>query len=97
MNPEDATQLGLIDGADVVITTATGSAQAQLAVNDRMQSGHISLPNGFGLDNADAEGAGRVGVAANELTSAADRDEIAGTPWHKYVPARVEAVAKHAG
>jgi hypothetical protein len=96
MNPEDAGELGLIDGAAVVITTATGSAEAQVAVSARMQPGHISLPNGFGLDNADAKGAGRVGVAANELTSAEDRDEIAGTPWHKYVPARVEAASKQA-
>ena len=33
-----------------------------------------------------------VGVAPNELTAAAWRDEIAGTPWHKHVPARVEPI-----
>jgi hypothetical protein len=33
------------------------------------------------------------GVPPNELTASEDRDAFAGTPWHKYVPARVEAIA----
>ena len=32
----------------------------------------------------------RRGVAVNELTNSADRDPIAGTPWHKYVPIKIE-------
>ena len=59
-----------------------------------MLAGHASLPNGFGLDYIDADGRARVpGVAPNSLTSADWRDEFAGTPWHKHVPARIEAVA----
>ena len=52
-----------------------------------------SLPNGLGLDFPDANGK-RVatGVAPNELTRGEDRDWIAGTPWHKHTPARVEAL-----
>ncbi|WP_306361609.1 hypothetical protein [Nocardia sp. CC227C] len=37
--------------------------------------------------------ANRAGVAPNELTSLHHRDPIAGTPWHKYVPARIEVLA----
>jgi anaerobic selenocysteine-containing dehydrogenase len=62
-------------------------------IDDAMQRGHISLPNGMGLDHiADGE---RVvaGVAPNELTSSSDRDPWAGTPWHKSVPARLEQVS----
>ena len=33
------------------------------------------------------------GVAPNELTAVEDRDWLAGTPWHKHVPARIEAVS----
>jgi formate dehydrogenase len=33
------------------------------------------------------------GAAPNELTASEDRDWFAGTPWHKHVAARVEAVA----
>jgi hypothetical protein len=32
----------------------------------------------------------RAGVAPNELTDVAMRDFLAGTPWHKHVPARLE-------
>ena len=58
-------------------------------VSDRMQPGHVSLPNGLGLDYPDA---GATGVAPNELTAGEDRDSFAGTPWHKHTPARVEAL-----
>jgi hypothetical protein len=35
------------------------------------------------------------GVGPNALTSTAWRDAHAGTPWHKYVPARIEAVSEN--
>ena len=89
MNPDDALSLGITTGDQARITTETGSALALVEVTDRMQAGHISIPNGFGLDNVDGT---RSGVAANELTSLDDRDKFAGTPHHKCVPARVEAV-----
>jgi hypothetical protein len=31
-------------------------------------------------------------VAPNDLTSAHHRDWLAGTPWHKHVPARLERI-----
>jgi len=89
MNPEDARRLGISTGDSVRLSTRTGSATASVEVTPRMQAGHLSLPNGFGLDNEDGS---REGVAANELTSLEDRDPFAGTPWHKCVPARVEAI-----
>ena len=56
-----------------------------------MQPGHVSLPNGLGLDHfEDGTGPVKTGVAPNDLTGAAARDPYAGTPWHKYVPARLE-------
>ena len=59
-----------------------------------MQPGHVSLPNGLGLDSTSPNGTQvRTGVAVNELTSVEDRDWLAGTPWHKHVPARIEAIA----
>ena len=32
----------------------------------------------------------RAGVSVNELTLSADRDFLAGTLWHKQVPAQLE-------
>jgi anaerobic selenocysteine-containing dehydrogenase len=89
MNPEDAKRLGLDDGALARISTKRGSAEAPVELSDRMQPGHISLPNGLGVDFPDL---GRTGVAPNDLTAGEDRDWLAGTPWHKHTPARVEAV-----
>ena len=88
---EDATTIGVGDGDRVRVTTAAGSAEASVEVSDAMQPGHVSLPNGFGVDHVDADGRSVVpGVAPNELTSTQWRDAYAGTPWHKHVPARVE-------
>jgi anaerobic selenocysteine-containing dehydrogenase len=93
LSPVDAEQLGIATGDRVRITTKRGSATAPAEVSDRMQPGHVSLPNGLGLDNRDHAGALTVtGVAPNDLTASEDRDPIAGTPWHKHVPARLERV-----
>jgi formate dehydrogenase len=90
---EDAQRLGLVDGGRARITTAGGSAEAKVEISEAMQPGHASLPNGYGLDFTDDDGATTVpGVAPNTLTSTEWRDAYAGTPWHKHVPARLEAV-----
>ncbi len=90
VSPTDAERLGLASGDSARITTRAGSALATVEVSPRMQAGHASLPNGYGLDNLDGN---RHGVATNELTSTEHRDRFAGTPLHKHVPARIEAVA----
>ena len=91
---EDAEALGLTDGGRARITTAAGSAEASVEITDTMLPGHAALPNGFGLGFTDSDGNQRTpGVAPNDLTSVDWRDEFAGTPWHKHVPARIEAVA----
>ena len=74
--------------------SVVAGAHVTAEISDMMQPGHVSLPNGQGLDNGCGEGGTeRVGVAPNELTSSGDCDWLAGTPWHKHVRARVEALA----
>jgi formate dehydrogenase len=93
LSVQDADVLGLADGDRAKITTAAGSAEASVEVSTAMLPGHAALPNGFGLDFVAADGSAVVpGVAPNALTSADWRDAYAGTPWHKHVPARIEAV-----
>lgn len=96
----DASNLGLDTGSLARIVTARGTATAEIEIDDRMQSGHAALPNGFGLDTTgDPSGDGGepvTGVPLNQLTDARRRDPIAGTPWHKNVPARIESVAEGA-
>ncbi len=90
----DAERHGITDGDRVRITTPGGTGVAVAEVNETMMEGHISLPNGMGLAYSPAGGEPElVGVAPNELTTLDWRDPIAGTPWHKHVPARIERVA----
>ncbi|RLC59420.1 MAG: molybdopterin oxidoreductase family protein [Chloroflexi bacterium] len=93
INPGDAANLGLSEGDLARVSTRGGAAVTPVEISDRMQSGHVSLPNGLGLDYSgiDLE-ANPIGVAPNDLTSLDERDWFAGTPWHKSVPANVEAV-----
>jgi anaerobic selenocysteine-containing dehydrogenase len=94
MCPADAARLGIADGGTARVTTRRGSVVARVEITDTLQPGHVSLPNGLGLAYPDADGEAVVhGVAPNELTASEDRDWLAGTPWHKHVAARVEAVA----
>jgi anaerobic selenocysteine-containing dehydrogenase len=84
--------LGLVDGGRARVSTAAGTAEATIEITETMLPGHAALPNGFGLDYIDDDGQTVVpGVAPNMLTSTGWRDRYAGTPWHKHVPARIEA------
>ncbi|MCB9723021.1 MAG: molybdopterin-dependent oxidoreductase [Spirochaetaceae bacterium] len=90
ISPADAARLGLADGGPARLVTRRGEARVRIEVSDRMQPGHVSLPNGTGLAHPAAGDRG--GIAPNELTRLEDRDPIAGTPWHKSTAARLEAV-----
>lgn len=92
MAPEDAERLSLDTGDTALLRTPSGEARVTVEISERMMPGHVSLPNGFGMDNGLADGdARRTGAATNELTASGHRDAFAGTPWHKLVPARIEA------
>ena len=94
INPQDAAALGCAEGDWVRLTTRRGSAEAPIEITPDLQPWHVSLPNGQGVDYHGPDGLlVRRGVALNELTDVADRDPIAGTPWHKHVAARIERAA----
>jgi anaerobic selenocysteine-containing dehydrogenase len=93
IHPDDAKRVGVSEGGRVRLSTRRGSAEVIVELSDRMQPGHVSLPNGLGLDFPAAGGrAETTGVAPNDLTRGEDRDWLAGTPWHKHTPARVEVL-----
>jgi anaerobic selenocysteine-containing dehydrogenase len=93
INPDDAARLNLGEGSIARITTRGGALDVLVEMNDRMLPGHVSIPNGMGLEYPDESGTRRsVGPSPNELTWSEWRDKYVGTPWHKSVPARIEPV-----
>ena len=73
------------------VTTRRGSIETTVEVTDTLRDGHVSLPNGMGLEYPNAQGVRTtVGTPPNELTSGEDRDWFAGTPWHKHVRTRFD-------
>jgi anaerobic selenocysteine-containing dehydrogenase len=90
---EDAESLGVEDGGSVRVTTAGGSLTTVVEVSDTVQAGHVTLPNGHGVDYpSDSGDLHLTGAPTNELTSIGHEDAFAGTPWHKHVPARLEPI-----
>ncbi len=87
MNPADAEGLGFSDGQTVKITTAAGEETIEVEVTAAARKGQVVIPHGFGLVYDGV----KHGVNVNRLTSSAHRDRF-GTPIHRYVPCRVEAL-----
>ena len=97
VSPRDAERVGLSDHGFARVTSPRASAVVRVEIDPGMSLGHIALPNGLGLDHIDTGKRVQTGVAPNELTASADRDPWAGTPWHKSVPARLEALESNDG
>lgn len=94
ISPADAQRHGVTNGDRARLVTERGAAEVLIEVSPMMQAGHISLPNGLGTHHRGADGEQvQTGVAPNDLTSVERRDWLAGTPWHKNVPARIEPAA----
>jgi len=87
VNPADAEALNLNDGQQVRVTTEAGSAVAEMEITEQVRKGTVLIPHGFGL-NYDGE---VYGINVNNLTKNTHRDPL-GTPLHRFVPCRVEAV-----
>ena len=94
IHPEDASSLGVTDASIARLSTRSGSAEVLVHLDERMHRGTVSIPNGLGLMYPDSAGNEvAFGVAPNEFTHIEDRDPWVGTPWHKHVRARLEAIA----
>jgi len=85
IHPADAERIGLQDGEAAVVETEAGSATLETEVTDSSHRGQVVIPHGFGLVHMEKV----YGVNANQLTSARNRDRIAATPLHRYIPCRV--------
>lgn len=93
IHPSDAAAIGVKDGANVKIVTEVGEAVIDVRHDDRQLPGSLAIPNGLGMLHPNEKGEDvAMGVSCNELTPIGNKDKFVGTPFHKYVPARLERV-----
>jgi anaerobic selenocysteine-containing dehydrogenase len=94
IHPADAAELGLANGEWVQCESKRGAVAVRVEINDSTRRGMVTLPHGYGMEHpGDGRSRRRTGAHINELTAAEDRDPIAGTPYHKYVPVRLTRMA----
>ena len=87
MHPEDAAALNLKDTEQVRVITEAGTEEIELEITDTAHKGHVVIPHGFGMIYNGV----KCGANVNRLTKNTHRDQF-GTPIHRYVPCRVEAI-----
>jgi anaerobic selenocysteine-containing dehydrogenase len=87
MNPADAERLGFVDKQMVKVVTEAGEEIIEVEVTEDARRGQVIMPHGFGL----VYNGVKYGANVNRLTKNTHRDQF-GTPMHRYVPCRVEAL-----
>ncbi|HKY16480.1 MAG TPA: molybdopterin-dependent oxidoreductase [Microthrixaceae bacterium] len=94
VHPDDATRLGLVDGANARVRSRVGEVEAPVEVTDAIAAGTVSLPHGWGHDAPGARlgvAARYVGVNSNVLTDPAVIDPLSGNGQLNAIPVEVSA------
>ncbi|MBT11165.1 MAG: dehydrogenase [Oceanospirillaceae bacterium] len=81
LNPQDAEQAGISEGAQVRIRSRVGELVADAEITADLMPGVVSLPHGWGHHQADARlqvAASAPGVNCNELTDDCQVDALSG-------------------
>jgi len=87
MSPADAEKLGFADGQMVKVITEAGEETIEVEVTEATRKGQVIIPQGFGLVYDGV----KYGANVNRLTKNTHRDQF-GTPIHRYIPCRIEAL-----
>jgi anaerobic selenocysteine-containing dehydrogenase len=87
MNPADSERFGFSDGQMVKVITEAGEETIEVEVTEDARKGQVIMPHGFGL----VYNGVKFGANANRLAKNTNRDQF-GTPMHRYIPCRVEAL-----
>jgi anaerobic selenocysteine-containing dehydrogenase len=90
IHPADAESLGLPDGGRALVESSRARIEVQVEHDAGLRRGMVTLPHGYGMRHGDAP---PVGPELNRLTASDHCDSFARTPFHKYVPVRVMALA----
>ena len=87
MNPSDAEASGFRDGQMVRVRTEAGEESIEIEMTEATRPGYLVAPQGFGLIHQGKT----FGANVNRLAKNTYRDRLAATPYHRYIPCRVEA------
>jgi anaerobic selenocysteine-containing dehydrogenase len=90
MHPEDAEELGIINGAEVTCQSSVGSITAVVEMDKSIRRKVVTLPNGYGVRYKNSE---PIGPELNMLTSSSHCEPLTKTPYHKYVPVKITKIA----
>lgn len=93
IHPEDATRLGLEDGAVACVRSRVGEVDAVVEVSDEVMPGVASLPHGWGHDLPGVQlsvARAHAGVSANDLTDEEVVDPLSGNAVLNSVPVTIE-------
>ena len=88
MNPADAEKFGFSEGQMVKVITEAGEETIEVEVTGDARKGQVIIPHGFGL----VYNGVTFGANVNRLAKNTNRDQF-GTPMHRFVPCRVEAIS----
>jgi len=89
VHPDDATRLGLADGAAARLSSRAGALRVAVEVTDAIMPGVVSLPHGFGHDHPGAQlsvAASRPGVNSNHLADEEQLDPLSGNAVLNGIP-----------
>ena len=99
IHPDDAAALGLSDGAQVQVSSRTGSIQVPVRASDAMMPGVVSLPHGYGHGGKGLRlsvAAQHAGASLNDLTDPAEIDPFSGNAVLNGTPVRIAPASPNA-
>jgi anaerobic selenocysteine-containing dehydrogenase len=92
VHPDDATSLGLVDGAAATVTSRVGEVTVPVEVTESIRPGVVSLPHGWGHDVPGTQlrvAAEHAGVNSNVLSDDEAIDPLSGTSVLNGIPVGV--------
>jgi anaerobic selenocysteine-containing dehydrogenase len=95
VHPDDATQLGLLDGEPARVTSRVGEIVVEVKITDSVMPGVVSIPHGWGHRGAGIRmtvAADHPGVNSNVLTDETLIDPLSGNAVLNGIPIRLAPV-----
>lgn len=97
LHSRDADRLGLHSGDMARVSSESGEVIMEVAVNDDILQGVVSIPQGWGHNHSDTRmtvAATQPGISINRLTDAKRVDQLTGNAAFNGTPVNIEAMAQ---